>query len=109
MNNIFLASSDIAKKFNLTIRVELNNGRITEWSKWLTVPSTGYFELATAGPYRQIEAVAIELDSIQINKIGRLVPDQTKDMSSDLEEELKKLKIVYKKDDSVFRIFVPEE
>ncbi len=109
MNHTFAISIDLVRKLNLSVRVELKNDTFTEWSKWLTVPSMGYFELATTGPYRQIEAVAIELDSIQKIRIGRLVPDQSKDMSIDLEEELKRLNIVYMKHDSIFRIPLTNE
>lgn len=108
MQQIFSDISVIVSKTKLAVRVELSNGKVLDWSPWLTTPSEGYCELASGGPYRQSEVTAVDIDPVRCEKIGRLVPDRKSDLSEELSECLTAAAVPYSNCRSYFRICIPD-
>ncbi len=67
----------IVKKLSLLVRVVFKKETISKWSNWLAFPSDGYGEIQVTGPFLIREVSYIEVNPIEIRKIGRLVPDKT--------------------------------
>lgn len=107
MEGHFGKAVEAVSELNLSVRVELQDGTLLEWSPWVTSPVNGYFELATGGPYKQSEVVSIDIDPIRSEKVGRLVPDKKTDLSSELASYLSSHNVAYEKMDGYFRIRIP--
>jgi hypothetical protein len=104
MEGHFGKAVEAASKLKLSVRVELRDGTLLEWSPWVTTPANGYLELATGGPYKQAEVAAIDIDPIRSEKVGLLVPDKKTDLSNELVSYLSSHNIAYEIMEGYFRI-----
>lgn len=94
----------IIKQLSLLIRVTFKDETVSKWSNWLTFPSDGYGEIQVTGPFLIREVSCIEVNPIEIRKVGRLVPDKKIDHSIELRDALTKAGIEFEEIDAIFRI-----
>jgi len=90
----------------ISVRIGFRDGSLTEWSKWLTIPSDSYGEMETYGPFRLIEVMQVQLNSIEISKPGKLLPPREIDHSAMLEKELVNAGIIFSKKESIYTISI---
>ena len=97
----------IVKEMPISVRVKLKDEALTDWSSWLTFPSDGYGEIKSYGPFRIVDAEYIELNPIEIKKIGRLVPEKKVNHTEAVAAALLKAEIPYTmKESDVFRLYI---
>jgi hypothetical protein len=94
----------IIKQLTLLVRVGFEDETVSEWSKWLTFPSDGYAEIQVTGPFLIRKVSYIEINPIEIRRVGRLVPDREIDHSKKLEEYLTNAEIEFDVIDTIYRI-----
>jgi hypothetical protein len=94
----------IAEQFSISIRIVLRDETVTEWSNWLRFPSKGYGEILRHGPFLIRDVLYLEIDSIEVRTLGRLLPKKEIDYSEDLKATLVEAGIEFQRYGSVFRI-----
>lgn len=94
----------IINQLALSVRIILNNGTITDWSKWLGFPSNSYGEVMGYGPFLIKEVQYIEINPVEKRKLGRLLPEKKIDHSKELEEFLIYTGIPFQRISGIYRI-----
>lgn len=84
-NVLWKKLSKIIAQLAVRVRVSLTDGTVTDWSEWLTFPSNGYGEIIRHGPFLIREVKLIEINPIEVRRLGRLLPDKNVDHSEELE------------------------
>lgn len=96
--------SRIINQLPISIRVALKDSTVTEWSNWLTFPTDGYGEIMRYGPFLIRDVLYIEIDSVEVKKLGRLLPEKEIDHSEELKTTLIDAGIQFDRHGKVFRI-----
>jgi len=96
--------SFIVKKASVLVRIIMLDGTATGWSKSLIVPTDGYAETPGFGPFRTLDAQCVEIDVMQKQRLGRLLPERLVDRSEDIELALKNAGLYYERDGAILRI-----
>lgn len=73
----------------LRVRVKLVGQHwVSEWSKWISIPSPSYFEIEGSTPVRIEDIEWVEIESSGSRDVGRLVPAKRFDLTDSLIDEL---------------------
>ena len=75
-----------------------------DWSNWIMIPIEGYVELEFYGPYRTKEIEWIEIDPIEIKRIGKLIPERIIDHRNEVTLLLTNLDIDFTVQDRIIRL-----
>ena len=59
----------------------LNQDLEESWGNWMFIPAEGYVEFERFGPIRISDLEWLDIDPIEVKRIGRLVPDRRIDHS----------------------------
>jgi hypothetical protein len=94
----------LISQLSVLVRIGLRDGATTDWSKWLTFPAEGYGEVMRHGPFLLRDVTYLEIDSVELRKLGRLLPEKEIDHTNDLETALHGEGITFSKNGSIFRI-----
>ena len=76
----------------------------SEWVEWITVPSPGYLEIPRVGPFKMSDLEWIEVDPIEVKKIGRLVKPKLLDHTASVRNIMESNGIQSNLTGSYFRI-----
>jgi hypothetical protein len=98
--------SKLIGTLSLLIRVALRDGSVSDWSKWITFPSSGYGEIMRLGPFRIDDVGYLEIDPVEVKNIGKRVSEKRIDHSDELKEALRVLNIEYEQVNNLIRIFL---
>lgn len=90
--------TEILKGIPCTVRIAFRDGTKTEWAKSLFLPTQGYGETGKYGPFRLADVAAVEINPIEIRRVGRLVPDRKIDHTQVLVSALQSAQIDSKRD-----------
>lgn len=96
--------SSITNRLSLPIRIAFKDGSFSEWSTWLIFPTEGYGEIKAYGPFLLRNVSYIEVNSIQTQQMGRLLPKRKIEHSNELGDELTKAGIDFEKHEGIFQI-----
>lgn len=75
-----------------------------DWSNWIIIPAEGYVELKSYGPIRLTEIEWIEINPIEIKRIGKLMPERTIDHRNEVTLLLTNLNIDFTVQDRIIRL-----
>lgn len=93
----------LISQLSVLVRIGLRDGTTTDWSNWLTFPAEGYGEIMRYGPFLLRDVAYLEIDSVELRKLGRLLPEKRIDHADELESALHGEGITFSKNGSIFR------
>lgn len=105
-NQIWKTICKCVSDHGLRCRVLLLDGCLTDWSPWLTLPSPSYAEIKSYGPFRLLDVVYVEIESIESRHVGNRVPPKLIDHSEEVRQELDRLDLAFEQTQSTFRVQV---
>lgn len=95
----------LLNKKRYTYRLKINNEPLTgEWSNWLIHPCDSYLEVECQGPYAINKIEWIDINPVIKKKIGRLMPEETEDLTNALLAFLENAGINYSIIDKIIRL-----
>jgi hypothetical protein len=92
----------------LRVRVKLlGQDQISEWSKWISIPSPSYFEMEGFLPL-EIECIEwLEVESSGSRYVGRLIPPKKFDVTETLIKSFRGMELDVSQSDGQVRIEFP--
>ena len=82
------------------VRIVFQDGTVTNWSNWLTFPSDGYGEITVVGPFLLRDVSRVEVNPVELRKVGRLIPEKEIDHSDELRDALTKFRIHFNENEN---------
>lgn len=82
---------NIVSKFKCDVRLHWNCDskiEVSQWDKWVIIPSDSYLELPSVGPVRISNCKILEINTKKTNVIGRLIEPKIIDYSEEIKELL---------------------